>query len=257
MKAFFDKDGFLVSVMRGGSSSMHATQADGQVTVDLPDSADINALFYDTATGKAIAPAARTIAFDRSTIAVGETATIAGLPDPAFLIVNGVRQKVAGGAYRWMPSAPGGVTVMLTGKTTSNAATATADTLAGVEAATIAAIDAEREARQMSVMTTGGAKKYVYNRKADEVKTASGILPSVLNALSLVDKQKKYPFAYAEMQQTGETLTAVLARFETGLNAASAKISVIEAQAQKAKRNVRAATTAAAKQAAANVQWSS
>jgi len=110
-------------------------------------------------------------------------------------------------------------------------------------------VDDEREARQMLSLTPGGAKKYVYNRKAQEAINAQGILASVLNALSLVEKKKKYPFAYAESAVTGEPLTAVLARFETGMTVAAAENARIEAVAMKAKRDIRAATTAAQKRA--------
>lgn len=123
------------------------------------------------------------------------------------------------------------------------------------EESLIAGIDAQREAKQMAVMTAGGAKKYVYNRKAVEAIDARGVLAATLNALSLTDKQKRFPFATAESALTGEQLSVVLARFDTAMVAASAKIAAIEAQAQRAKRAVRAASTMAAKQAAANVNW--
>ena len=117
-------------------------------------------------------------------------------------------------------------------------------------------IDRERENEQMKVMTAGGAKKYVYNRKASEAIDSRGILATVLNALSLTDKQKRFPFAQAEAALTGEPLTTVLARFGTGLDVANTKVAAIEAKAQRAKRAVEAATTMAAKQAAAKVDWS-
>ena len=127
---------------------------------------------------------------------------------------------------------------------------------AKLEAALLAAIDAQRENLQMTVLTAGGAKKYVYNRKAVEAIDSRGLLVSVLNALSLVDKQKRFPFAQAEAALTGETLSSVLARYEAALNTSAAKVAALEATAQKAKRAVRAATTPVAKRAAANVTWS-
>jgi len=130
------------------------------------------------------------------------------------------------------------------------------ETLAGVEAALLAGIDDEREKRQMTVMTAGGAKKYVYNRKAAEAIDARGLVVGVLNALSLTDKARRFPFAQAEAAQTGEPISTVLTRYETALNVSAATIAAIEAKAQKAKRAVRAATTIAAKRAAANVTWS-
>ncbi|VXC81444.1 hypothetical protein SPHINGOT1_20140 [Sphingomonas sp. T1] len=108
----------------------------------------------------------------------------------------------------------------------------------------------------MLSLTPGGAKKYVYNRKAAEAIAASGIIPTVLNALTLVDKKRKYPFAYAEAALTGETLSAVLTRFEAGMNASAVENARIEAVAQKAKRDIKAAMTAAGKRSAyASINW--
>lgn len=125
-----------------------------------------------------------------------------------------------------------------------------------VEAALLPLVDTQRETLQMTVLTPGGAKKYVYNRKAAEAILASGIAATVLNALTLVDRKKKYPFAYAESAVTGDTLAVVLARFETGMNTSAIENARIEAVAQKAKRDIKAATTAAAKCAAyAAINW--
>ncbi len=120
----------------------------------------------------------------------------------------------------------------------------------------LAQVDAGREVAQMTLMTAGGAKKYVYNRKAVEAIDARGVLVATLNALSLIEKKKRFPFATAEAALSGEALSVVLARYDTAMTTSSAKIAAIEAQAQKAKRDIRAATTLAAKQAAAKVQWS-
>lgn len=128
-----------------------------------------------------------------------------------------------------------------------------------VEMALLPLVDVQREAMQMTVLTPGGAKKYVYNRKAAEAIQASGIVASLLNGLTLVDKKKKYPFAYAESALTGDTLSVVLARFEAGMNVSAIENARIEAVAQKAKRDIKAATTAAAKRAtyaAINWNWS-
>ena len=131
--------------------------------------------------------------------------------------------------------------------------------IAKVEALLLAMVDQQREPLQMTVLTAGGAKKYVYNRKAGEAIQASGIVPSLLNALTLVDKKKKYPFAYAESALTGETLSVVLSRFESGMNASAMENARIEAITQKAKREIKAAATAASKRAvyaAINWNWS-
>lgn len=128
-----------------------------------------------------------------------------------------------------------------------------------VEADLLSQVDTRRETTQMTVLTAGGAKKYVYNRKAAEAIAASGIVASLLNALSLVERKKKYPFAYAESALTGEPLSTVLTRFEAGMNASATENARIEAISQKAKRDIKAAPTAAAKRtvfAVINWNWS-
>lgn len=134
--------------------------------------------------------------------------------------------------------------------------TAWVDDVAKIEAALLPMVDDRRETLQMTVLTPGGAKKYVYNRKAAEAIAASGIAATVLNALTLVDRKRKYPFAYAESVVTGDALAVVLARFEAGMNVSAIENARIEAVAQKAKRDIKAATTAAAKRAAyAAINW--
>lgn len=117
-------------------------------------------------------------------------------------------------------------------------------------------VDRERENEQMKVMTAGGAKKYVYNRKASEAIDSRTLTATLLNALSLADKQRRFPFAQAEAKLTGEPIVTVLARFGTGLDMANSKVAAIEALAQKAKRAIAAAPTMADKQKAAQVDWS-
>jgi hypothetical protein len=142
------------------------------------------------------------------------------------------------------------------GKVVANSLVVPAETIDQVQAKLLVAVDAERERSQMTVLTDGGAKKYVYNRKAAEAIAASGILAATLNALTLSDKKKKYPFASAESALTGETLSAVLARFEAGMNTSAVENARVEAVAQKAKRDIKAATTIAAKRAAyAAINW--
>jgi hypothetical protein len=128
-------------------------------------------------------------------------------------------------------------------------------TVAQVEAQLLDDIDDAREAQQMKLLTVGGAKKYVYSRKAVEVERSAGVVATLLDALSLTDRAAKYPYAAAEAALTGEKLSVVLARFTTGLKS-SGQVEALEAKAQVAKRAVRAAKTSDAKRAAAKVNWS-
>ena len=126
--------------------------------------------------------------------------------------------------------------------------------MALVKARLLAQIDDERETRQMTLLTTGGAKKYIYSRKSVEVDRSAGILATVLDALSLTDRKVKYPYAAAEAALTGEKLSVVLKRFADGITS-SGSAEVIEAKAQIAKRAVKSATTETDALKAAAVSW--
>jgi hypothetical protein len=78
------------------------------------------------------------VAFDRS-----ETATIANLPRPAWLNVNGVRQRIADGNWTFMPTSAESVRVELTGDHCSNAI----DIVAAVGDAFMADVKEERDKR--------------------------------------------------------------------------------------------------------------
>ena len=142
------------------------------------------------------------------------------------------------------------------GKVVKDSLVVPVETIEQLQARLLAAVDAEREKLQMTVLTDGGAKKYVYNRKAMEAIDARTIAASLLNGLGLSDKKKRFPFATTESMLTGELLTTVLARYDVGMNTSAAENARIEAVAQKAKRDIRAAATIAAKRAAyAGINW--
>lgn len=126
--------------------------------------------------------------------------------------------------------------------------------MALVKAQLLAQIDDERETRQMTLLTTGGAKKYIYSRKSVEVDRSAGIVATVLDALSLTDRKAKYPYAAAEAALTGEKLSVVLKRFADGITS-SGSAELIEAKAQIAKRAVKAAASETDAVKAATVSW--
>jgi hypothetical protein len=134
---------------------------------------------------------------------------------------------------------------------------ATGPTIADIEAQLLADVDRTREQLEMTVLSAGGAKKYVYSRKAVEAIDARTLVASVLNALSLTDKQRRFPFANAETLLTKEAISVVLARFEAAMVLTTTQLARIDAIAQVGKRAIRAATTIAAKRTAfANISWS-
>lgn len=127
--------------------------------------------------------------------------------------------------------------------------------LVGVQARLLDQIDDERERRQMTLLTQGGAKKLIYARKEAEVRDYRSLTASVLALIDLAGRRARFPFAMAEVDRTGEALAAVVARFEAGF-ANMATVARIEAVAQAGKRAVRGAATVAAKRAAfAAINW--
>lgn len=128
--------------------------------------------------------------------------------------------------------------------------------LANEEARLLAAVDRKREAQRAAVMTQGVGQSYAYAQKAQEVNDYRNVVGSLLATLTIPKLTARYPFAMAEVTATGDTLAAVIARFEAGMASSRAKIASIEAVATKAKRAIRAAGTAAAKRSAyAGIEW--
>ena len=119
----------------------------------------------------------------------------------------------------------------------------------------LAGIDAENERRQMAMLTAGGAKKWVYAAKAAEVHDYRNVIGAALATLTAAEKTARFPFASAEAADSGDSLATVIARYEAGIAASRATVAQIEAIAQRAKRGVRAAATAAAMRSAATISW--
>ncbi len=122
--------------------------------------------------------------------------------------------------------------------------------LASAEERLIAAVDREREAQRAAVMTQGVGQSYAYAQKAQEVYDYRNVIGSMLATLTVPQRAARYPFAMAEVTATGESLATVISSFEAGMASSRTKIAKVEAIATKAKRAIRAASTASAKQAA-------
>jgi hypothetical protein len=127
--------------------------------------------------------------------------------------------------------------------------------LGALRAAALATIDDQREANQMRYLTVGGAKKWVYAQKAKEAADYGSLTTAAINLIGLVDRQKRWPFAMAEVSASGDTLAVVMARFQSGLSTSQAKVAAAEATAMVAKRAVAVASTRASIAAAANPTW--
>lgn len=116
-------------------------------------------------------------------------------------------------------------------------------------------IDADAEQAKRTAGTDGAFKQQVYAAKAGEVHDYRNVVGALLATLTVPQRRVRFPYAMAEVDLTGESLAVVIARFETGALASRSELARIEALAQRAKRSVRSATTAAAKEQAANVSW--
>lgn len=129
-------------------------------------------------------------------------------------------------------------------------------TLQEMEADLLDLIDDTREAAQMKVLSSGGAKKLIYMAKTNEYQDYFKVGAAVIAALNLQTQQIRFPYAFSEMALTGDTLAVVMARWGTAQAKATNETQRIEAIAVTGKRLVRAATTKAAKKAAFDaINW--
>lgn len=125
-----------------------------------------------------------------------------------------------------------------------------------LEADLLNLIDDTREAAQMKVLSSGGAKKLIYMAKTAEYQDYFKIDAAAIAALNLQTQQVRFPYAFAEIGLTGDTLAAVMARWGVAQTKATNEIQRVEAIAVTGKRLVRAATTKAAKKAAFDaINW--
>lgn len=124
--------------------------------------------------------------------------------------------------------------------------------LVEAERALIASVDRKRAAMRATVMTRGEGQSYAYAQKAAEVRDYHMLGGAIVAALSVEQCTARFPFAAAEAVATGEAIADVIAGFESGMAASQQCIATVEAVAVQAKRAIRAATTIATKQAAAD-----
>lgn len=118
----------------------------------------------------------------------------------------------------------------------------------------LAAVDEQRESARRPYMTQLLGQSAIYANKAREVADYRSLLANALATLTVPQRRQRFPFAMAEVDVTGETLPAVIARFEAGA-AQNQALGRIEAKATRAKAAIRAATTLQQMQAAAAVNW--
>lgn len=134
---------------------------------------------------------------------------------------------------------------------------------AKVERQLVADAKGEGERRRMLVLSPGGSKKAVYALKQAEVEawndlgTTAALALSAFLALPATKQKRRFRFAMAEAAARGEANpAAAIARFAAGADASNAEAARIEAIEQKAVAAIKAATSGAAKRAAAaSINW--
>lgn len=122
--------------------------------------------------------------------------------------------------------------------------------LSTTQADLLAKVKAEAERRKMLAFTNGFGKSQEYLQKGKEATNSATVLATVLNAITAANAATQYPMAHAERMLTGETLSAVLARYRAGKTTSDAELARLSAIEWKAVQAIKAASTAAAKQAA-------
>lgn len=125
-----------------------------------------------------------------------------------------------------------------------------------VDARLTASVKKESERRKMQAFTNGFGKSQEYVLKGKEATSSASVLTTVLNALTAANAAAQYPMAQAERTLTGETLSVVLARYRASKSTSDAELARLSAIEWKAVQTIKAASTAAAKQAAyAAINW--
>lgn len=127
---------------------------------------------------------------------------------------------------------------------------------AKAEARLLAALKTEAERRKMVAVSPGGAKKLEYDDKASEIAASATIADTDLNSLSTPAAMERFPSAATEQALTGEPLATILARYRAGAETSMPEIRRLSAIEQDATRQIRSATTATGKRAAAAaINW--
>lgn len=174
-----------------------------------------------------------------------DAATVSGLPDPCWILRDGVETQITGGSYAVTSSASGAVKVELIGAHRGGVVVNAYD-LAALKAQAADRIDAAAESTRLKYITGGSGQAMVYQQKSDEAKTYTA-------ATSPVDTD--YPLLNAEATATGVTVAALASSVNTLTTQWIALAAQIEGLRMGAKKNVTNATTIDAVLAAEQVNW--
>lgn len=254
MRACFDRDGFLLWAAAG---EIAPGAPAGSTMVEI-DAHEPGRLFYDRGAGRLVtAPQEVVIVADRTAVVPGDAGARLTLPNPCWLLVDGLRVRVTGGSYVVAPAVAGVTRVELAGPHRSEPLLIVAQPLADVEAALLSQIDADAGEARRTWLTIAPGQSDAYREKMVDVAALAGLggttalILAALKLLSPAEQQTRWPFLYAEMQARGLT-TLVQARdaIVAAANASRTARAEIERRRRAGKIAIRAATTIAAKRVA-------
>lgn len=127
----------------------------------------------------------------------------------------------------------------------------------------LARVDAAAGEARKAVMTVVAGQADAYREKMVDVASintlggTTALILAALKALTPAEQKARWPFLYAEMQAAGfATLVQARDAVAAAAGASRAARAEIERKRRAAKIAIRAATTLAAKEAAAKVNWS-
>lgn len=224
-------------------------EANDQSVIDAQVSQSVGAIagegssadFYIDAT-PAIVPRvnATGVTLSATDVARGETATLSGLPDPCWLLVNGTAVRVTGRSCFFAGTA------RMIGKYKGPTWVVAVHDLAALKADVTGRIDAAAEASRLKYITGGSGQALVYQQKAEEARAYAA-------ATAPVDAN--YPLLDAEATATGVTVAALAQIVTTVTGQWIALAARIEGLRMAAKKAASEAATIEAVLAAEQVNW--
>jgi hypothetical protein len=175
-----------------------------------------------------------------------EAATLSGLPDPCWLMIDGIELQVIGGSYQVKSAAPATIRLELVGQYHGGPWFVAAHDLTALKTQVKDRIDSAAETCRLKYITPGSGQAMVYQQKAEEAKACLAATGPVA---------ADYPLLAAEADATFVTISALAATVAMltaqGLGLAAA----IEALRIGGKKTATDALTVAAVLAAEVINW--
>lgn len=180
-----------------------------------------------------------------------DAATLSGLPDPCWVIVNGVPTEVVAGTYEITADTPGLTIVEMIGRYIGGPWLITAHELAALKAQVKARIDAAAEAERLKYITGGSGQALVYEQKNAEATRYFDVVDG-----GGTPDPDDYVILAAEAVAKGDDLADVAALVRDTAAAWLPLAALIEAKRMAGKKAVDVATTVSAVLSAEQIEWS-